>query len=391
MDSRTNNPILKITLLAAAMMTIMAGATIAPGLPGMLEHFKAVPGADLWVRLVITVTALAVALSAPVAGWVADRVGRKPLLVFGLVLYVLAGTSGVYLENLPLILVGRALLGVAVAAIMTSSNALIADYFAGPERGAFIGLSSAFTSFGGVLLLPLGGMLANQGWHQPFLVYLSALVILPTALLVIFEPVRQAREDTPKSPSLGFKTSSVYPIYALAFFHMMVFYLGPTQMPFLLETVGNLAPSQVGFAMGLFTLSSAVASLQYARLRTRLEFPAIAALGFGLLGLGWMIAGLASGLLPMLVGFVVAGVGGGLLTPNWINWIALLAPPALRGRLLGGFTTAIYLGQFFSPLMAQVFVSSMGLSLVVVAFGVFAVLLGAGLTAYQRRARALQG
>ena len=93
----------------------------------------------------------------------------------------------------------------------------------------------------------------------------------------------------------------------------------------------------------------------------------------------------------MLVGFVVAGVGGGLLTPNWSNWIALLATPALRGRLLGGFTTAIYLGQFFSPLLAQVFVSSIGLSLVVVAFGAFAVLLGAGLTAYQRRTRALQG
>ena len=92
----TENPVLKATLLAAAMMTIMAGATIAPGLPGMLEQFKSIPGADLLVRLVITTTALAVAIAAPFAGLLADRIGRKPLLVFGLILYVIAGTSGAY-------------------------------------------------------------------------------------------------------------------------------------------------------------------------------------------------------------------------------------------------------------------------------------------------------
>jgi MFS family permease len=375
----TNNPILKITLLATAMMTIMAGATIAPGLPGMLEQFKTAPGADLLVRLVITTTALAVAISAPIAGLVADRIGRKPLLIFGLLLYVLAGTSGAYLESLPLILVGRALLGVAVAALMTANNALIADYFTGAARSSFIGLSSAFTSFGGVLLLPIGGLLADQGWHMPFLVYLSAVVVIPTAIFYLFEPVRQVSTLIPNQTVSVGKTSSIFLIYVLAFAHMIVFYLGPTQMPFLLETVGQLAPSQVGFAMGLFTLSSAVVSLQYARLRAQLEFSMIAAIGFALLGTGWVIAGLASGLPQMLIGFVVAGAGGGLLMPNWMNWLTTLAPPNLRGRLLGGLTTAIYLGQFFSPAIAQVFVANFDLRLVIAAFGGLAVLIGVGL------------
>jgi MFS family permease len=384
---QTVNPILKATLLAAAMMTIMAGATIAPGLPGMLEQFKTVPGAELLVRLVITTTALAVAIAAPFAGLLADRIGRKPLLIFGLILYVIAGTSGAYLESLPLILIGRALLGVAVAAIMTANNALIADYFVGPSRSAFIGLSSAFTSFGGVLLLPLGGLLADLGWHRPFLVYFSALLIVPTAITVLFEPTRAQPSGSKLSMSTATPTvapSSMYLIYGLAFFHMIVFYLGPTQMPFLLETVGKLLPSQVGFAMGLFTLSSAVMSLLYARVRARFDFPSIAAMGFALLGLGWVIAGLASGLPLMLVGFVVAGMGGGLLMPNWMNWLAVLAPPAMRGRLLGGLTTALYLGQFFSPALAQFFAPSIGLSGVVAAFGAFAILIGAGMVASSR-------
>lgn len=193
--TRADNTVLKATLLACAMLTIMAGATIAPGLPGMLTHFRDMPNAELLVKLVITTTALAVALFAPVAGLIADKIGRKPLLIFGLALYVIAGTSGAWLESLYLILVGRALLGIAVASIMTANNALISDYFTGPARAAFIGLASAFTSFGGVILLPLGGILADAGWHVPFWVYLASLLILPTALTVLFEPKRKQASE----------------------------------------------------------------------------------------------------------------------------------------------------------------------------------------------------
>jgi MFS family permease len=374
-ETRTNNPVLKATLLASAMMTIMAGATIAPGLPGMLEHFKEIPNAALLVKLVITTTALAVALFAPIAGTIADKVGRKPLLIFGLVLYVIAGTSGAWLESLYLILIGRALLGVAVASIMTATNALISDYFTGPARGAFIGLSSAFTSFGGVILLPLGGVLADAGWHVPFWVYLASLLILPTASTVLFEPQRKQLSEVSASDAV-FPRGLLFTIYGLAFLHMIVFYLGPTQMPFLLEDVGKLKPSQTGYAMGLFTLSGAIVALNYARLKTRFSFSQLAAFGFALLGVGWILAGLANGLSLMLIGFVISGIGGGMLIPNWVTWVSSFAPVHLRGRLLGGLTTGIFLGQFFSPLLAQPFIATFGLGQVIAAFGGFAVLVG---------------
>lgn len=374
-ESRTNHPVLKATLLASAMLTIMAGATIAPGLPGMLRHFQDIPNADLLVKLVITTTALAVALFAPVAGIIADKIGRKPLLVFGLLLYVLAGTSGGWLESLYLILIGRALLGVAVASIMTATNALISDYFTGAARAAFIGLSSAFTSFGGVILLPLGGILADAGWHVPFWVYLASLLILPTAITMLFEPKRQGSpQSVAGSDATIFPRPLLFTIYALAFLHMIVFYLGPTQMPFLLVEIGKLKPSQTGYAMGVFTLAGAIVALNYARLKTRFHFAQLAAFGFALLGVGWIMSGLANGLVLMLVGFVVSGLGGGMLIPNWTTWVSSFAPAHLRGRLLGGLTTSIFLGQFFSPLLAQPFVPVFGLGYVIAGFGAFAVL-----------------
>jgi MFS family permease len=382
-DTRTNHPVLKATLLASAMLTIMAGATIAPGLPGMLRHFQEVPNADLLVKLVITTTALAVALFAPVAGLIADKIGRKPLLIFGLLLYVLAGTSGGWLESLYLILVGRALLGVAVASIMTATNALISDYFTGTARAAFIGLSSAFTSFGGVILLPLGGVLADAGWHMPFWVYLASLLILPTAITVLFEPKRQQPSQLVASDAT-FPRPLLFMIYALAFLHMIVFYLGPTQMPFLLVEIGKLKPSQTGYAMGVFTLAAAVVAFNYARFRTRFNFSQLAAFGFALLGAGWILSGVANGLALMLFGFVISGIGGGMLIPNWTTWVSSFAPAHLRGRLLGGLTTAIFLGQFFSPLLAQPFVDLFGLGYVIAGFGGFAILVSLAMVGQAR-------
>jgi MFS family permease len=114
-------PLLKGTLLVASALTVMAGATIAPSLPTMQARFVEVAHADLLVRLVLTLPALFVVIGAPLAGLMVDRWGRKPLLVVSLPLYGLAGSSGFFLESLSGILVGRALLGLAVAGIMTAA------------------------------------------------------------------------------------------------------------------------------------------------------------------------------------------------------------------------------------------------------------------------------
>lgn len=67
-----------------------------------------------------------------------------------MVLYAITGSSGIYLESLGAILAGRALLGVAVAGVMTTATTLIADYYEGTVR-ARVSWQAAFMSFGGVV------------------------------------------------------------------------------------------------------------------------------------------------------------------------------------------------------------------------------------------------
>ncbi len=151
MPLKTSSLLVKATLLLSSSLTVMAGATIAPSLPAMRDYFAATPNADYWVRLVLTVPALFIAIGAPFVGTLIDRFGRKPLLAFAVLLYGIAGTSGAVLNDIGMILVGRVLLGLSVAGIMTTATALIADYYIGAARAQFLGFQAGFMGLGGVV------------------------------------------------------------------------------------------------------------------------------------------------------------------------------------------------------------------------------------------------
>jgi MFS family permease len=132
-----------IALLTAASLTTMANATISPALPGLERLFAQDSNAAMLVRLLVPAPSLSVAVFAPFAGLVADRYGRRRMLLAGVVLFVIAGCAGLFLPDLPTIFASRLVLGVAVALIMTAQTALIGDYFTGSDRSALSGSCSS--------------------------------------------------------------------------------------------------------------------------------------------------------------------------------------------------------------------------------------------------------
>ncbi len=358
-----DSSLVKATLLLVSTLTVMAGATIAPALPAMRQHFSEVANADYWVRLILTAPALFIAIGAPIAGTIIDRFGRKGLLGAAVFLYGLAGSSGFLLNQIGLILLGRVLLGLSVAGIMTTATTLIADYYRGAARAQFLGLQAAFMGFGGVIFLTLGGYLADLNWRFPFLIYLLSWLILPFILLVLPEP---STNPSTQSSESGNTESSPWMLllltYGVALVTQIVFYMIPVQIPFYLQQLTNANAAQSGIAIAFATLATSISALSYQRIKARLTFLNIYAIAFLLIGLGYLVISSARTYGMVLIGLAISGLGVGLLMPNMTVCLTSSTPAVLRGRILGGLTTSFFLGQFLSPFVSQPLSQGVGLS-----------------------------
>ena len=348
----------KLTLLLLSMLTIMAAAIIAPSLPELAVVFHDVPRAELLSKLVLSIPAIFIALSAPVAGRFIDIYGRLPMLVGALILYAVSGSSGLYLDNLYHIIVGRVLLGISIGIILTITITLIGDYYEGEERKAFIGYQSAFVGFAGIIFLAGGGLLADITWRMPFMIYLFPLVLIPLTRTQLSEPPRTKGGSSLKKLHIGTLTRIIF-VNSVVF--MVLFYVLPTQLPFYLKELGYNLSALSGLALAINAVGMVVASLLYPRLKSRMQFPAVFGLAYLLLAAGFYITGVTSSIAVVVVAMFIAGFGVGCLLPNTNLWVIELTHHELRGRTLGILTTCLFLGQFLSPIVMEPVVNAMGL------------------------------
>ena len=353
-----------VTILAGSTTMLLATAGLAPALPGMAAAFQDVPNAGLLVRMLLTLPALSGAVAAPFAGLLTDRWGRKPVIVVALILYGLVGSAGFVLDSLAGILISRLVLGVAMAGLASGFLTLVADYFTGARLNQFLGYLGAVAGFAGVVFQVLSGALADIGWRFPFLLHLVAFVILLGVLVSIDEPqVRaqvQPQSAAPERAALPFMAIGL--IYAVAFVGIGAVFVLIVHLPFYLTSQAGVTNSQVGLALSLQALPAGFIALQYQRLRTRLSVQTIAAVVFLSLGLSLVVAALTSNYAVVVAGLLIGGIGLGLLPPNLIAWVAIIAPPATRGRAVGGLNTALFLGQFLSPLLTQPLIEQVGMA-----------------------------
>lgn len=350
------------TLLVASMLTTMAGAIIAPSLPAMEKHFSSVDNAAFLVRMVLTIPALMIAVGAPFVGTLVDRVGRKPVLAFSVGLFGIAGGSGLLLDDLYAILAGRLLLGVSVAGIMTATTTLVTDYYPGESRSRILGLQAGFMGFGGVAFLSLGGVLADLDWRGPFAIYLVALPLTLFVLRYITEPPAAAAPRGADGRPAGARMPSLaFGIYALVLASQVMFYTIPSQLPFYLEDIGGIGASGAGLAIALMSLANALVGLNFGRINKRFGIRPVAVATFVLLALGFATIGASSHVVLVLAGLVLVGAGIGMLIPNLNTWLASRTPAAIRGRVLSGVTSCLFLGQFLSPVLSQPVSGSLGI------------------------------
>ncbi|MGY5117302.1 MFS transporter [Streptomyces sp. 900105755] len=146
----------------------------------------------------VTAYVLVYAVCAPFLGVLSDRIGRRRALLAGSVLFVVSNAGAALSTGIVLLVLSRAVAGLAAAAAGPAIWAHIAETAPDRVRGRAMGLGMALFSCGQVVGVPLGGLLAGvAGWRSAFL----ALAIGTAAAVPLL--LRQIRPAAPQPATVG--------------------------------------------------------------------------------------------------------------------------------------------------------------------------------------------
>jgi MFS family permease len=163
---------------------------------------------------------------------------------------------------------------------------------------------------------------------------------------------------------------------------MMIFYILPTQMPFLIINVFHASGTLAGEIISTAFIFNALGAMSFVFLKKRFDFKTIYMIGMGIVAVGFILIGLVENVYFFFVTSPVMGFGGGVLMTNVTAWMLSHAHHTKRVKSSSYLTSALFLGQFSSPIVFHPFVSYFGVEhffevigtlLIVMLFSIFAV------------------
>ncbi|ADK67643.1 major facilitator superfamily MFS_1 [Olsenella uli DSM 7084] len=159
----------------AAAMCIMGMLVPVPILANIARSF---PDANIaTVQMCIGIIPLCMALSAMfLSSVLASRVLKRHTALACHILIMVAGLSVVaFHDSLAQVLCASVFVGIGIGGIQNGTDALIADYFEGEQRGSIMGVYSTFVALGGILWTALSGILGHDQWCMAYAAYAAEL------------------------------------------------------------------------------------------------------------------------------------------------------------------------------------------------------------------------
>ncbi|MFD2473513.1 MFS transporter [Amycolatopsis silviterrae] len=341
-----------IVLLASAALGAEAGAVLGPVVVLIRDDFRLSPGQ---AGLVIAMHGLLIAACAPVAGALVDRIGTKRLLTAALIAYGVFGGLGALAGSYPLLLLIRALFGLAVGVMTVAYTVGMLTLRHSSGRAAIMGYQSGIGNVGQVLWPLLAGIIGGLdiGWRGPFLLYLIALPLAAAAVWLVPDTRRDNSE--PAGPVRMRAVVREAPIllwlYALIFIIAVLLYVLVAFLPQRLNQLGVSDPLAVAAFLAAATGPAAVVGMIYGRIQTRLRPHTILVLALALPALGFVLLSLAARPPLLLFGAALIGIGIGLVMPAVPTLASESVPAAALGRATSWIYALFPLGNFAAPLL----------------------------------------
>lgn len=338
------------TILSFSLLTVMAGAAVAPALGIIGEHFS--DASPLAVKFVVGLPPLFIVLVNLFFDRICRLAGTRTIALTGVLLYVASGAGAFFVDSLPVLLVLRALLGIAVGLVMPLSVGLLAYYYPPEEMSRLMGLSAAMNQAGGVIATLLAGFLAAVSWNFAFLVYLLGLAV--AVMVALWLPNERIGVESDASPFAGrialFRR--FHPSVVGMFLCTVAFFAFVSN--FALAARSNFSMRAITLVMVGVDIVAAFAGFFFGRIfrwsprSVKYVPPAFFLLGFAILSFGVGRGG-------MVAAGALLGFANGIGVP-YLNTIASLKGGARSvTTVLPLLSAALFLGQFVcAPLVEAI-------------------------------------
>jgi len=353
--SRAINRRALFIILAAGTLAVMAGSIIAPVISLMQGNLS---GADENnIRFVITTHALFIAMFSPIFGSLIDKIGPKKPFALGLILYGIAGASGLFITDLTVMIVSRAVLGIAVAAIATPLVVLILNNYQGEECSKIMGWQASSASLGGVIWPLLGGALGVLAWNLPFGIYLAGIPVGLFAWFLIPDVSKEKIEQEKVAERVSVlqtirQKPFILAVYGLGLWTMALLYTNVTFIPQLLaENFGinnSLLISTFISAMGI---AATISAIMYKKIKSKMPYNTIILVAFSIWAVAFGVLSQSINIVPVIFTVILFGAGQGMVMPTLNLWVGELSSTRARGRMISYLTTFLFIGQFLPPLI----------------------------------------
>ncbi|WP_344214183.1 MFS transporter [Kribbella sancticallisti] len=338
-------------LYAAGFTTAFGAHSVAANLGGFSEDAVR---SLLTLGLLLALYDGAEVILKPVFGALADRVGARPVLLFGLVGFAVA--SGLYAvaDSSGWLWAARLGQGAAASAFSPAASALVARLNPAARHGRAFGSYGFYKSIGYTLGPLLGGALVWAGGLRLLFVVMTVmgLVVAGWALFAVpaVPPLPRARQTL---LDLGRRLADpvfLRPTAALAS-ATAALSVGVGFLP-VTGAAAGLGPIATGAAVSVLAATAALVqpragrALDAGRLTTKTGL----SVGLALAAMGLACAAL-SGLVGVLAAAVLIGVGTGLITPLGFAALAASTPQARLGQTMGAAEVGRELGDAGGPLL----------------------------------------
>jgi DHA1 family bicyclomycin/chloramphenicol resistance-like MFS transporter len=381
------------TLFAATCLALLQVSIYVPSMPGIARYFSVPISA---IQLTVTIYAIGFAIGNLFWGPISDRYGRRPALVIGSVLCLIASAVCLFAPSIEVLFVGRVIQAFGASSIMVAGRAVVRDIFDRLGTARALSLLATSANIMPVAAPVLGGYLEVWfDWRASFVVILAFAALITG---IVWKVLPETNVTAQTSGSLMASMVGGYGqllrkvrFVGYALTNMsggMCFFAFLAAAPAILINAGGLSPHHFGFFASMMPIGFMLSTYLNSRVVTRQGIDRMLFVGgiFNLLS-GTLLMALA----PIGANWVMipccflAGFGNGFVMPNG-NAGAVSVIPPLAGAASGfsAFCQMIIASLVTAALSATTITSAMPLGISFAASG-FVVFLGLALCRLGRR------